>query len=245
MDMRKKLWWLVPLYIAALLVFALLLYIGNYYRADADAVAAMASDETIRVFPTDFGWLFDGPSETDALIFYPGGKVEAEAYAPLCRALAQAGADVCLVRMPLRISLLGENKADEIIGNMEYERWIIAGHSLGGVCAAIYASKHPEKLAGVVMLASYATQPLDDRLSALYIYGTEDGILNMERYKKNLANAPAHMEELVIEGGNHSQFGSYGMQTSDGVARITPDEQMEQTVTAIAGMIPVEDRGEG
>ena len=243
--MRKKLRRLMPLAIAALLLVALLLYIGSYYRADADAEAALKSDETVRVLPTDFGWLFDGPSETDALILYPGGKVEAEAYAPLCRALALAGMDVCLVRMPLRLAIFGENRADGIIGSMEYKRWTIAGHSLGGVCAAIYASKHPEKLAGVAMLAAYSTRPLDDGLSALYIYGTEDGVLGMRRYQKYLANAPAQTEELVIEGGNHAQFGSYGVQRRDGAAQITPEQQVEQAAAAIAGMLSGTDRGEG
>lgn len=242
--MRKKPRWLVPIAIGALLLFAFLLYIGNYYRADADAESALTSDETVRVLPTDFGWLFDGPSETDALIFYPGANVEAEAYAPLCRALALAGVDVCLVRMPLRLAFLGENKAGEIIGSMNYERWTIGGHSLGGTCAAIYASKHPEDLAGVVMLASYAIRPLDDGLSVLFIYGTEDGILNMHRYQKYRANAPTQAAELVIDGGNHSQFGSYGMQRYDGAARITRDAQVEQTAAAITGMLPGTVRGE-
>ena len=236
--MRKKPRWLLPVGRAALLLFALLLYIGTYYRADADAEAAMASDETVRVLPADFGWRFDGPSETDALIFYPGAKVEAEAYAPLCRALALSGVDVCLVRTPLRLAVLGINKADTIIGSVQYARWMIGGHSLGGVCAALYASKHPEKLDGVVMLASYATRPLDDGLSALYIYGTEDGILNMQSYRDFRENAPEQAAELVIEGGNHAQFGSYGMQRGDGAARITREQQIEQTAAAIAGMLP-------
>ena len=236
--MRKKPRWLLPVGIAALLLFALLLYIGTYYRADADADAAMASDETVRVLSADFGWRFDGPSETDALIFYPGAKVEAEAYAPLCRTLALSGVDVCLVRTPLRLAVLGINKADTIIGSVQYARWMIGGHSLGGVCAALYASKHPEKLDGVVMLASYATRPLDDGLSALYIYGTEDGILNMQSYRDFRENAPEQAAELVIEGGNHAQFGSYGMQRGDGAARITREQQIEQTAAAIAGMLP-------
>lgn len=236
--MRKKPRWLMPAGIAALLLFAFLLYIGTYYRADADAEAAMASDETVCVLPADFGWRFDGPSETDALIFYPGGKVEAEAYAPLCRAIALSGVDVCLVRTPLRLAILGINRADKIIGSLEYERFMIGGHSLGGVCAALYASKHPEKLDGVVMLAAYATRPLDDGLSALYVYGTEDDVLNMQSYLDFRDNAPAQASELVIEGGNHAQFGSYGEHKGDGDARITRDEQTEQTAAAIAGLLP-------
>ena len=236
--MKKILRWLVPLAIAALILFLVLAYINSFYHADAAAEAALASDETVRVLPTDFGLLFDGPSESDALIFYPGGKVETEAYAPLCRALARSGVDVCLVKMPLRLAIIGKNKAEGIIGSMEYERWIIGGHSLGGVSAALYAAAHPEKLAGVVLLAAYADQPLDDSLSALFIYGSEDGVLNMARYLECRKNAPAQTTELVIEGGNHSQFGSYGLQKGDAAARITPEQQVEQVVAAVTEMLP-------
>lgn len=243
--MRKILRWLVPLAIAALLLALVLGYVNSFYHADADAKAALESDDAVRVQSASFGWLFDGPSETDALIFYPGGKVEAEAYAPLCRAIARSGVDVCLAEMPLRLAIIGKNRADRIIGSMEYERWAIGGHSLGGVSAALYASKHPEKLAGVILLAAYADQPLDDSLSALYIYGTEDSVLHMERYQECLANAPARTVEHIIEGGNHSQFGSYGLQKGDSPARIPREQQVEQTAAAAAGMLLGTDQGEG
>lgn len=236
-EMRKKQRWFVPLAILALLLCAIAIYNESIYRADADAKAALTSDETVRVLPTDFGWRFDGPSESDALIFYPGAKVEAEAYAPLCRALARDGVDVCLVRMPLRLAFLGQNKADSIIADMDYERWLIGGHSLGGACAALYAARHPETLDGVVLLAAFATRPLDDGLSVLSVYGTEDGVLHMDRYQKCLDNLPAQTTELVIEGGNHAQFGSYGSQKGDGAARITREDQIEETAAAIAAMI--------
>ena len=234
--MRKILRRLVPLAIAALLLAMVLAYIDSFYHADAAAEAAMASDDAVRVLPTDFGWLFDGVSESDAVIFYPGGKVEAAAYAPLCRAIALKGVDVCLVEMPLRLAIIGKNKAGGIIDSMDYEHWVIGGHSLGGVSAALYAAKHPGKLDGVVLLAAYADQPLDDSLSALYIYGSEDSVLRMARYEECLKNAPDQTTQYVIEGGNHSQFGSYGMQEGDSPARITPEQQVEETAVAIAEM---------
>jgi hypothetical protein len=43
-------------------------------------------------------------------------------------------------------------------------------------------------------------------------------------------------EEVVIEGGCHSYFGSYGMQEGDGTPTITREQQMEETVEAITGM---------
>ena len=38
------------------------------------------------------------------------------------------------------------------------------------------------------------------------------------------------MTEQIIKGGNHSQFGSYGLQEGDGKASISAGEQRAQTV---------------
>ena len=235
--MKKSLKWVIPIMLVTGLLCAFLVYVGTYYHADAAAEAALVSDENVRVTQTEFGWLFDGASKEHALIFYPGGKVEATAYAPICRELAQMGVDVCLVEMPFRLASFGQNKADEILASMDYGHWYIGGHSLGGVIASIYAAEHPESLDGVILLAAYAVQPLDDELSTVLIYGTEDGVLNKERYRENLKYVPAHAVEHAIEGGNHSQFGSYGVQKGDGEALIAPEQQVEETVRVIAGSV--------
>ena len=74
-----------------ILVICFLLYAEQYYHADQSALSALESDDTVSVSKTDYGWLFDGPSENDALIFYPGAKVEETAYAPLLHLLAKEG----------------------------------------------------------------------------------------------------------------------------------------------------------
>ena len=102
--MRKKLRWIIPVAILALVASAFFIYTGIYYRADEAAYKAMGSDERVEVIRTDYGWLFDGPAEETALIFYPGAKVEAKAYAPMLRMLAEEGMDVCLVEMPFRLA---------------------------------------------------------------------------------------------------------------------------------------------
>ena len=81
---------MIPLLLAAALLAWFLLYTADYYRADGTALQAMKPDG-IRINRTDYGWYFDGPSETDALVFYPGGKVEETAYAPLLSRLAEDG----------------------------------------------------------------------------------------------------------------------------------------------------------
>ena len=40
------------------------IYLSNYYHADETALEALHSDGNVRVSETDYGWLFDGPSDT-------------------------------------------------------------------------------------------------------------------------------------------------------------------------------------
>ena len=223
---------------AVFIVFAVLFalfffYTENYYHADRTAVMMLRTDEYAAVTSSQTGLLFDGPGEEDLLIFYPGAKVQETAYAPLMRQIAEGGMDVFLVRMPARLAFFGANKADEALQETaDYANVYIGGHSLGGAMAANYAAEHAESLDGVILLAAYSTKPLPDSLPVLSVYGTEDGVLNRANYEKNLANVP-NLQEVVIEGGNHAQFGSYGEQRGDGEASIDPGMQWNETAEAI------------
>ncbi len=223
---------------AVFIVFAVLFalfffYTENYYHADRTAVMMLRTDEYASVTSSQTGLLFDGPGEEDLLIFYPGAKVQETSYAPLLRQIAEEGMDVFLVRMPARLAFFGSNKADEALQETaDYANVYIGGHSLGGAMAANYAAEHAESLDGVILLAAYSTKPLPDSLPVLSVYGTEDGVLNRGNYEKNLANVP-NLQECVIEGGNHAQFGSYGEQRGDGEASIDPGRQWNETAEAI------------
>jgi pimeloyl-ACP methyl ester carboxylesterase len=149
--------------------------------------------------------------------------------------------DVFLVRMPFRLAVFGANKADEVLEETaDYEKICLGGHSLGGAMAANYAEEHAEELDGLVLLAAYATKPLPDDLAVLSVYGSKDGVLNRENYEKDRANLPDDAQELVIDGGNHAQFGSYGQQEGDGEAAILPEMQWDRTAEAILEFFGVE-----
>ena len=148
--------------------------------------------------------------------------------------LANQGMDVFLLHMPCNFAFLGKNKADDIINAYEYENWYIGGHSLGGAMAASYAADHLDMLRGVVLLSAYPTDSLKEgELSVLSIYGSEDKVLNMEKVKEGREYMPSDYTEICIDGGNHAQFGNYGIQGGDGKALIPAEEQQEQTVEAI------------
>lgn len=232
-DLKKKRRWLIPVLLLLALVIAFGIYASIYYRADGTALAALESDEQVAVSQTDYGWLFDGPGETDALIFYPGAKVEATAYAPFLHRLSEQGMDVCLVEMPLRFAFFGVNAADDVMREADYENWYIGGHSLGGAMAASYASKHGDDLKGVILCAAYPTSELDDDLTEILLYGSEDQVVNLKKIEAGEQYAPADYTETVIEGGNHAQFGSYGLQKGDGTASIPAEQQWTEAVELI------------
>ena len=120
----------------------------------------------------------------------------------------------------------------------EYDHWYLSGHSLGGAMAASYASGHLESLNGLVLLAAYPTKSLkSDSFSVLSLYGSEDGVLNMEKVEEGKAYMPVDYAEVCIEGGNHAQFGNYGEQKGDHAADISWEEQQAQTVEAILNMM--------
>jgi hypothetical protein len=175
------------------------------------------------------------------LIIYPGGHVDYRSYAPIARQIASRGYLVSIVRMPLSLPVLGVNKADEVRAAFpDIRYWVIGGHSLGGSMAASYAVHHPLGVQGLFLWASYP--PVDDNLSAtdlkgLSTYGSEDLVLNRDNLNSTLVLLPPGTIRVVIEGGNHAQFGNYGPQPGDGVATISSEDQQAQATALTVRLI--------
>ncbi len=221
-------------------------YASDYYRSTDEAEAYLEGAEQageVSIKEIEDGLFLDGPGNEDALIFYPGAKVEYSAYIPLLYGLADQGMDVFLIHMPSNLAIFGRNKADDILGGYSYENYYIGGHSLGGAMSADYAADYVEKesksaLKGLILLAAYPTKDLSKSdLKVLTIYGSEDGVLSMEKLEEGRTYLPKDAQKLVIEGGNHAQFGSYGEQKGDGKAFISAEEQREETTEAIVSLL--------
>lgn len=211
-------------------------YVSDYYHADETALAVMAyQTDSVQIKEEGNITWFIPQEPTVGLIFYPGGKVEYTAYAPLLQACGEKGLLCALIRMPGNLAVLDANAADGLREeHPEVTTWYIAGHSLGGAMAANYAATHVENFDGLILLAAYSTKDLTQTpLRVLSIYGSEDGVMNRESYEKGRANLPADAAEIVLEGGCHAQFGSYGPQDGDGTPTISGEEQIRQTVEAI------------
>ena len=220
----------------ALLFGACALYLGDYYRADEGAIATFAPEDNITVSTMKNGNVVFQPNHaTKGFIFYPGGKVDHNAYQPLMAELAREGILCVLVEMPFRLAVFDINAADGIQEQYpEIEDWYIGGHSLGGSMAASYLADHTDEYEGLILLGSYSTADLSNtELDVFSIYGSEDKVLNREKYEKNKSNLPEDFTEVVIEGGCHSYFGMYGAQDGDGIPTISNHEQIRLTVESI------------
>ncbi len=169
------------------------------------------------------------------LIFYPGGRVDYRAYAPVLRQIAAQGYLVVLVPVRLNLAFFDLEAAAPVLTDFsEIKTWVVAGHSLGGVAASIFAKNHSQ-IDGLILLAS---TPADDSLKTssipvLSITGSLDGIFVAEDIRASQALLPAESQFLLIEGGNHAQFGDYGFQPGDNPATITSADQWQQTTQAI------------
>ena len=238
MNKKIKIVLYIILALIILIVCLSVWYVNDYSHADASVNTYLNGTSNVSVEKVDNGLFLDGPGNDSALIFYPGAKIEYISYLPLFMELANDGVDCFIVEMPGNLAFLGADSADSIIGGdkYSYDEWYISGHSLGGVAASSYAINHKDKISGLILLASY---PVDDmgNMSVLSIYGSNDKTLNKETYDESKSLMDNNLTEYVINGGNHAQFGSYGNQSGDGIATISPENQRDQTEKAILDFI--------
>ena len=207
------------------------IYVNDYSKADAEVGTAIESNTSVDV--ASYGLHFR-PMNADysgtAFIFYPGGKVAYEAYYPLLEDLREKGIESFLIKMPFNLAFFNSNAAEAIVNDHpEISNWYIGGHSLGGAMASSYASKTPDQFSGLILLGAYVYGDfaLDKSLT---LVGSEDLVMNRENITYNI-------NVYEIPGGNHAQFGSYGLQSGDGTPLISAEEQRSFTVEKIIDFI--------
>ena len=237
-DKRKRKIFIVTTSVVlafAIIVGACAIYLGDYYRADNEEIGAFLPQGTTWKEKPDGTIVFEPEGATKGFIFYPGGKVEYTAYIPLMQACAEEGILCVLVEMPFNLAVLDVNAADGIQEEYpEIEEWYIGGHSLGGSMAASYLADHVEDYEGLILLSSYSTADLSDtNLAVLSIFGSEDRVMNREKYEESKSNLPNNFTEYIIDGGCHAYFGMYGAQDCDGKPTVTNEEQIRLTVENI------------
>jgi pimeloyl-ACP methyl ester carboxylesterase len=215
-----------------------------------EALAALQSDAQVTVATSP--WLTFQPATGQAaagFILYPGGRVDARSYAPVARALAERGYLAIIVPMPFNLAVFGSERADAVIAaHPEITHWAVGGHSLGGAMAASYLYAKPGAAEGLVLWASYPANnnSLANRdLAVVSIFGTRDGLATTGKIEASRALLPATTRFVTLQGGNHAQFGAYGVQPGDGIATISPEEQHAATVNATVDLLAQAAAGAG
>lgn len=222
---------------------AFFIYVSDYYHTNQDALPALASGGGVTVVESADMITFapDGKAVDIGFAFYPGGKVEWTAYAPLMRSIAQRGIVCVLLKMPFNLAVFDIGAANRALAaHPEVKTWYVGGHSLGGSMVAAWCAANPEKCRGLVLMGSYSASDLSKTgLKALVIVGSEDHVLNREALEKSKAKMPADTTYDNIPGGNHGDFGDYGEQAGDGTATIPREEQQNAAADAAAGFMGV------
>lgn len=225
---------LIGFFITSIAALGFIMWANATLGPEDEALAALQSDEHVTVRLD--GFIVFRPvnkTPTTGFVFYPGARIEYRSYAAPLRRIAAEGYLVILLPVRLNLAIFDVNAADRAIAAFpEIRHWVVGGHSLGGVAAATYAARQ-DNVDGVVFWAAYPGDGTlkNTDLKILSIYGTLD-MNGVERFQASRDDLPTDAEFVVIEGGNHSQFGHYGLQPGDHPARIMPFEQQRQAARA-------------
>lgn len=232
---------LVVLAVVALLLAGFVVWASIPMRPGAPALEALRTTDAVMVNETP-GYLSFQPTQTEAsigLIFYPGARVDYRAYAPVMRRVAEQGYLVVLVPVRLNMALFDVEAGSSVPQSFpQIETWAVGGHSLGGVAASMFASEH----AWVSGLVLWAASPVDESpransLQVLTISASLDRLFPPENVEAANRFYPQDSRFVLLEGGNHAQFGDYGSQPGDLPATISPEEQWTQIARETADFL--------
>ena len=218
------------------------------FRASGAARAALKGTERVSVARGDGHWRFEPNTDREpGLVFFAGALVDPAAYAPLLLEIAAAGFPALLIELPRR-GAFGGADGPEVLARAgaamaaitDVSRWVVAGHSKGGAVAARFVRAGTDRVAGLVLIGT--SHPRDFSLAdvtmpVVQVYGTRDTVADEEKVVDARRNLPAGTRFVRIDGGNHSQFGSYGFQPGDWPAAISREQQHRLTRDSMLALL--------
>lgn len=235
--MKRRIFFLALLAVIMLIPLGFTIWAESAAEPMPEALQALQGDAQVSVTPGD--WLVFTPVDRAAqsgLILYPGGRVDARAYAPLALEIARQGYLVVIVKMPLNLAVFAPERAASVMqAYPQIEHWAVGGHSLGGAMAAEFAFRNPQAVDGLVLWAAYpagGSSLAESGIAVVSISASLDGLATPGKIESARHLLPANTRTVVIEGGNHAQFGWYGPQSGDLPAQISRTEQQRQVVAA-------------
>lgn len=184
----------------------------------------------------------------------PGALLEHNVYAAILAKLSDAGILTMVQNCePLRLASEFYSSNEKSIRKMieevekkhglKAERWAVGGHSWGGHTAVVVAKKS-DFFQSLVMYGVNASHELEKEgcsIRALAMTASKDGLqhspmANLSTFDHwGEGETKGRLHYVVIEGGNHSGFGDYPLQSFpmlDGERTISLEEQHQQIVDA-------------
>jgi len=237
-EVRRRSKRRIGLAVPAMIISLLLLVATGYASpraATEQALAGLGSDSTVRLVDK-LTWYELVPDRRDkadnpidpviGLVFYPGGRVDAQAYAAMLRPLADAGYLVAVLKVPLSLAMIDIDHARSVINvHPEVQAWAVGGHSVGGVAAAGYVDTD-ERVDGLVLYASYPAAKIKTAdLAVLSVYGSADEQATPTRVESARPLLPEQTKYVELPGADHDIFGDY-TPPGDG----EPDPKLRKTI---------------
>lgn len=238
MKKTKKIFKILLITILSLgvgLTLALFIYTRNSYKPLDDMYEEInlldANDINIVDDFDQISYFVDNPIKN--IVIIPGGKVKPESYQYLAIKLALEGYDVTIVKTVFNLAILTPNYGARFLkDDMDN---VVIGHSLGGTVASLFSSKADE-VSDIIFLASYPISDVTDK-NVLLMIGQFDEVLDKDSLDKSQDLLPDNSVTYEIIGGNHAQFGWYGIQKGDGTATIATKEQQDIIIDQIIEFI--------
>ena len=226
-------------------IFLCLCFSCSYLPEPAEIYNGISIEETpnyIVLSPTGV------TPQSTGIVFYPGGLVDPHAYIePFQELVSGYGRQVVIMKVAANLAILNGGKAHRFLDDFEeIDKWVIGGHSLGGVVAAMDAAAHRSAYSGLFLLAAYSISDLSDwDAPVIVLTGELDVVGNPGDLIENEPNLPPRLDVATlteipvigtsgqtiyhdIAGGNHAQFGAYGAQAGDNEATISAAVQQTE-----------------
>jgi hypothetical protein len=221
---------IIFLSIISVLVIAFITMLLYYCKAFPEALDIAGAMDKV-----GNDYYYHGDSKVGFIIF-SGAKADERSYSYIAKLLHDEGHTVTIPKAPFHLSAFGIGHGFEIMeNNPQVEKWILVGHSLGGVPVSRIAAKQPDKLLGIALLATMASADLSALdISAIRITAENDKIMSSKRMDPYLGNLPGNSLDIELKGANHQGFAAYNsFMSRDGKATMTWQEQNEETVRLI------------
>ena len=196
-----------------------------------DSMVILNTNDYISIKPINF-------KRGKGYIFYPGAKVQPEAYIAKLSSIALSNnIQIIVPKMFKNLAFFGISKAKMVQDSFpSIKHWYVGGHSLGGSMACMFAGKNNGNIEGVLIFGTFSGTDISKcSFKVLSINGTEDGIFFPEKVENHKFELPKGTEIKYIKGMDHADIGNYGSQSGDKPSKLSDSQVTSELINATKG----------